>query len=241
MSFKYNNRSFKFSYFYSVLKHLIIIFCLSFPFISFSQEKSEWSLEANFGFPVNINHPLTIQQNGYDDINFTANFESKPFQQPFFYVYRISKWKNNKGWEFEMMHQKLFLENPPEEVEYLIISHGFNLMILSRALKISVFKENDFVVKFGTGFVLAHPESSIREKVFDQKQSFLKLGYYVTGPVLNLGFAKHFKISNRFYFNLECKFNTSYGNVPIVDGNLTFWHSAFAFTGGLNYSFIKRQ
>ena len=224
-----------------MLKFKIVIACLSISFFSFSQEKSEWSLEANFGFPVNINHPITIKQNGYDDINFTAKFISKPFNQPFFYVYRISKWKNNKGWELEMMHQKLILDNPPEEIQYLIVTHGFNLIMISRALKVSIFKQDDFVIKFGTGFVLAHAESMIRGKEFDQNQSFFNLGYYFTGPALNIGLAKHLKISKRFYFNIECKFNSSYANIPIVDGNASFWHSAFSFTGGLNYSFIKKQ
>ncbi len=222
------------------MSKFVLISFLVLSLSSFSQEKSEWSVEANFGFPVNINHPITIKQQGHQDLNFTAKFYSEPFKQPFFYVYRFSKWKNDKAWELEMMHQKLYLSNPPEEIQYFNITHGFNLITLNRSFKIKLLKKHDFIVKFGTGIVLAHAENMVRGKEFDQKQSFLNLGYYVTGPVLNLALAKRFKISNRTYFNLETKFNSSYADVPIVDGYATLWHSAFSFIGGIGYSFVKK-
>lgn len=217
---------------------LIIFICLSF--ISFSQEKSEWSLETNFGFPLNINHPINIKQKGYEDLNFTADFNSEPFKQPFFYVYRFCKWKNDKAWELEMMHQKLYLSNPPKEVQYFSITHGFNLITINRSYRFQLLKKHAFIFKFGTGIVLAHSENKIRKKEFDQQQSFFKLGYYVTGPVLNIALAKRFQLTNRFYFNLETKFNSSYADVPIVNGKATLWHSAVSFIGGLGYSFIKK-
>lgn len=223
-----------------MLKSLFPIGLFLLSLVSFSQEKSEWSVEANFGFPVNINHPITIKQQGYKDLNFTAKFYSEPFKQPFFYVYRFTKWKNDKAWEIEMMHQKLYLSNPPEEVQYFNITHGFNLIVLSRSIKFKMLQKHDFIFKFGTGIVLAHAENMVRYKEFDQNQSFYNLGYYVTGPVLNLALAKKFQLSNRFYFNAETKFNTSYADIPIVDGNATLWHSAFSFIGGIGYSFVKK-
>ena len=222
-----------------VLKSLFITGILFLSINSFSQEKSEWSLEANFGLPINLVHPITIEQQGHPDLNFKAHFYSEPFKQPFFYVYRFNKWRNEKGWQLEMMHQKLYLKNPPKEVQYFSITHGYNLIMLSRAFKVSIFNEKDFIISIGSGVILAHAENMVRGKEFDQQQSFNNMGYYLTGPVLNLAIAKRFNLSNRFYFNVETKFNTSYAKVPIVDGEATLVHSAFSFTGGIGYSFIQ--
>ena len=79
------------------------------------------------------------------NLNFKAEFYSEPFKKPFFYVYRISKWKNNKAWEIEMMHQKLYLKNPPKEIQYFSITHGFNLITINRSYKFNLFKENEQV------------------------------------------------------------------------------------------------
>ncbi|MDG1475885.1 MAG: hypothetical protein P8Q14_01945 [Vicingaceae bacterium] len=221
------------------LKSLLISILLLSGLNSFSQTKSEWSVEANLGLPINLSHPITIKQQGHPDLNFKAKFYSKPFKQPFFYVYRFSKWKNDKGWQLEMMHQKLYLKNPPKEVQYFSITHGYNLIMLSRAFKVSVFKEKDFIFSVGSGIILAHAENMVRGKEFDQEQSFNKMGYYLTGPVLNLAIAKRINLSNRFYLNIETKFNTSYAKVPIVDGEAWLVHSAFSFIGGVGYTFIK--
>ena len=140
-----------------------------------------------------------------------------------------------------MMHQKLYLKNPPKEVQYFSITHGYNLIMLSRAFKISLFQQKDFIVSIGSGIILAHAENMVRGKEFDQEQSFGNLGYYLTGPVLNLAIAKRINLSNRFYCNIETKFNTSYANVPIVDGNATLWHSAFEIIWGVGYSFVKKS
>lgn len=222
-----------------MIKSLFITTILLVSINSFSQEKSEWSLEANLGFPINLVHPITIKQQGHSDLNFKAKYYSEPFKQPYFYVYRFSKWKNDKGWQLEMMHQKLYLENPPKEVQYFSITHGYNLIMLSRAFKVNILNENDFIVRIGSGIILAHAENMVRGKEFDQEQSFNNMGYYLTGPVLNLALAKRFNISERFCFNVETKFNTSHANVPIVDGEASLWHSSFSFIGGVGYNFIK--
>ncbi len=222
-----------------MLRQVTILFFLTLSLSSYTQTNTEWSFEANFGVPINLVHPIKIKQAGYPDLNFKAKYYSEPFKQPYFYVYRFSKWKNDKGWQLEMMHQKLYLENPPNEVQYFSITHGYNLIMLSRAFKISIFKEKDFIVSLGSGIILAHGENMVRGKELDQEQSFFNLGYYPTGPVLNLAIAKKFNLSKRFYFNVESKFNTSHANVPIVDGEASLWHSSFSFVGGVGYSFIQ--
>lgn len=217
---------------------LLILFTLFICNSSFGQEKSIWAIEAHAGFPINLPTPLTITQNGYEDIKLTANYYSQPFVPPIFWVYRISKWKNNKAWELEMMHQKLYLENNPPEVQDFSITHGYNLLMANRAVKTQLLNK-EFVYRLGAGIVIAHAEGIVRNKPMPQHSSFLKTSYYLAGPVINLALAKQFKISNRFHFNLESKFNGSYAIVPIADGKAYVWHAAFEFIGGLGVNLNK--
>lgn len=176
------------------MKRLLFIFVL-LPIMVFAQNKSEWELEFNAGVPANINLPLTISQKGYKDISLTANFKSEPFVPPIYWVFRVSKWKNNKAWEFEMIHQKLYLENTTPEIQYFNITHGFNMTFINRAFRIKLFNKDGFIARVGTGVVFAHAENMIRGMEFNQKQSFFDLGYYVTFPNINLSLSKRVKIS----------------------------------------------
>ena len=223
-------------------KMKIAFYILSFlsSSIILAQEKSNWTVEAHGGIPFNISLPLTIHQNGYEDLKFTAHFNSEPFTPPIFWVYRFSKWKNDKAWEFEMMHQKLYLKNPPKEIQYFSITHGYNQLMFNRAVKFSLFNKTEFIYRIGAGFVLAHAENMVRGKELDQNQSFRNKGYYIGGPVINLALAKQFKISSRFYFNTEIKNNTSFAKIPVVDGHAFVWHSAFELIGGLGIYILKR-
>ena len=206
---------------------------------AFAQDKSEWSFEAHGGFPLNIPLPLTVQQTGYPAIKFNAQFNSEPFNSPIFWVGRFNKWKNSKAWEFELMHQKLFLKNKPPEIQYFNMSHGYNQLIVSRAFKFKIIKKQEFIFKGGAGIVLAHAENSVRNKELNQHQSFFNLGYYFGGPTINIALAKQLPLNNRFYLNAETKFNTSYARIPIVDGNAKVWHAAFEFIFGVGYCFIR--
>jgi len=221
-------------------KNLYLIILLFLMNSIFSQEKSNWTIEAHGGYPINIPLPLTIKQNGHPDIKLTAHFDSQPFVPPIYWVYRLSKWKNNKAWEFEMMHQKLYLRNKPSEVNYFVISHGYNQLMVNRAFKFNLIKEHQFIFRGGIGIVLAHPETMVRGKEFPQGKAYFS-GYYVAGPTINIALAKQIPIYNRFYFNVEVKNNTSYAKVPIVDGHATLWHSAFELIGGIGFYVIKKD
>ncbi len=218
-----------------MVRFLIIL--LVIPVALHAQEKNKWHIEFNGGVPYNINLPLTIEQNNQPTLKLTANFDSEPFVTPVYWVFRVAKWKNNKAWEFEMIHQKLYLQNPPPEVQYFSITHGFNMTFVNRAFKIKLFNKDGFIFRVGTGIVLAHAENMVRGKEFDQKQSFGDLGYYITYPNINLGLAKEIKLTKFAYLNIEAKHNTSYAKVPIVDGNAKLWHSNFALVVGAGIEF----
>ncbi len=218
---------------------VLILLFIATHYVS-AQEKNNWSVEMHGGFPINIPLPLTIKQHNQPDIKLTAQFDSEPFVPPVYWVFRISKWKNNKAWEFEMMHQKLYLKNTTPEVQYFSITHGYNQLMVNRAFKFNLFKDKEFIFRGGAGIVLAHAENMVRGKELNQKQSFFNLGYYVAGPTINLALAKQVQLFNRFYMNLEIKNNTSFAKIPVADGNALVWHSAFEFIAGLGFNITQQ-
>jgi hypothetical protein len=130
------------------------------------------------------------------------------------------------------------LQNRPDHVQWFGITHGFNTLSLNRAWEI-----RKCILRAGAGAVLAHPESTINQIVFDDHSGLFKLGYYITGPVMMVSAARPVRITNWFLINLEGKMTIGYADVPIVDGRARLLHMAFHLDAGLGGSFrgIKRH
>jgi hypothetical protein len=201
-----------------------------------SKNDKEIRIEGFIGFPYNLPLPLTISQSGEPDIKLTANFDSKPFEIPIYWVWRISYWNGEASWELEAIHHKLFLKNNPGEVREFSISHGLNLITINRG-----WQFQDFILRGGVGIVVAHPESIVRDKKFSESSGIFNWGYYVSGPTLNLAVAKDFIIVNSFFAICEIKTNFSFASVPIYNGNADLYNIAFQLNFGLGYSLFKFQ
>jgi hypothetical protein len=62
----------------------------------------------------------------------------------------------------ELLHHKLYLRNCPQGIEALSISHGFNMLTLSRAYALGAWR-----LQIGAGPVIAHPEARIDGFTYD--------------------------------------------------------------------------
>jgi hypothetical protein len=178
--------------------------------------------------------PLSIKQSGYPDLNFVAKYYSEPFTAPVYWDWRVSRWHNNKSWELEAIHHKLYLQNKPAEVQQFSISHGYNIIFTNRG-----YSYKGLLMRLGLGFVLSHPETQIRNQNFNQNLGIAELGYYISGTALNFAIGKHFNIGDYFYINSEAKTTFSYANIPIVNGNAVLYNWAFHAVLGLGVNFGK--
>jgi hypothetical protein len=122
--------------------------------------------------------PLEIRQAGQDELRFHARYETRPLDTPLYYDLRLARWHGSRGFELDLLHQKLFLTNPPPEVQAFAVSHGYNLLTLNH-----LWRSTALVYRLGGGLVVAHPESTVRGRTFER-------GYRLSGPTLNasLGF-----------------------------------------------------
>jgi hypothetical protein len=147
---------------------------------------------------------------------------------------RFSRWQNHQAWEIELIHHKLYLENTTPEVQKFNISHGFNMLMLNRG-----FDRGKFRYRAGAGLVLTHPESKIRGKEFGNTTDDWDMGYYLSGPVVNLAISKPIRLSNRFFIDAEAKTTFAYGSVQVAEGRADVYNLAFHLLLGVGYDLFK--
>lgn len=189
-----------------------------------------WSIEVAGGFALNAPTRLTIRQTGQPDLRIAARYASRSFASPIYYALRVGRWARGGAWEIEFIHHKLYLRNPPAEVQQFEVSHGFNIITVNRALPIG-----RAVWRPGVGMVLAHPESMIRGRAFDTGGGLLGWGYYVAGPAAQLAVARRFGVADRLFVSAEGKVTAAYARVPVQDGRATLTNVAFHALLGVGY------
>lgn len=208
------------------------------PFFILSQTvviaQSHWSFELHGGEIYNAPMPLKIKQQGYPDLKLTARYHTEPFTLPVYWDIRFSRWQNDKSWEFEVIHHKLYLDNTTPEVQKFNISHGFNMLMVNRG-----FDKKTFRYRAGVGVILAHPESNIREKEFGNTGNDWDMGYYISGPVLNLAISKPIRLGRRLYINAEAKTTLAYAYIKVSEGHANVYNLAFHLILGIGVDLIK--
>ncbi len=175
--------------------------------------QNNWYINFTPGLDLVMPAPLIIQQSGYKNITIWAEYKSSPFKMPVYYSYRLGFTNENNGYELEMNHLKVHLQNTTGEVSEFSISHGYNQLFLNR-----VKYGGKIGSKIGAGIVLAHPENTVRGLKLNEKEGLFKEGYYIAGPAIQYGIFKEIFITRRLYLLAECRVSLAYANVPVVNG-----------------------
>ena len=207
----------------------VILFAVLAPTLPAVAE-AHWTLEGFLGSAWSVPAPLSIHQWGEDRIYLIARYQTKPFKESPYYAWRIAKWRANRAWEFELVHHKLYLSNPPAEVQHFEVSHGYNLITINRA-----WLHRGLIWRFGAGLVAVHPETTIRGKTLPWGKGLN--GFYISGLTVQAGMEKKFVLWGRLFAALEGKLTASYAIVPIQDGNAYLPNAALHGLFGLGYRF----
>lgn len=157
--------------------------------------------------------PLGIYQQGEPDINFIARYKVRSFDSPVYYSYRLGVWKGNRGFELEMNHLKIYLDNAPDEVQRFSVSHGYNQLWFNYALK-----QHFFHWRVGLGPVIAHYENTIRGLKWKEEGGLFDMGYYVGGLSVQGAIQKKIYLFPFFYFTGEAKVSAAYVKGKVVNG-----------------------
>jgi hypothetical protein len=194
---------------------------------------ARWTLDMSMGQPINLHGPLTITQAGQEDIDLTAEWETRPFEMPFYWDIRVTYWPSpTRGWALDFFHHKLYLKNEPPDVQHFEHTHGYNMFTIQRLWRLS-----GFVLSAGGGLVLTNPESTVRGYRFNAQDSFLGGTYFMSGPVATVGLGRRFYLRPRLFGALEGRFTLSHATAPVVDGESKLTHAAFHVLLGLGVDF----
>lgn len=176
-------------------------------------------LEIAAGTAFSVPLPLTLQQEGFPELRHRAHYETRPFLGAPYYAWRIGLWRRGGGWELQLVHHKLYLVDPPPEIAWFEVTHGYNLLTAGRA-----WRRGRALVRAGGGVVLAHPESTVRGLTWPENgglaPAFLGLlggnGYFLTGPTLRVSAGRAF--GHRLFVAPEIELTAARARVPVAGG-----------------------
>ena len=207
------------------LSALAMIILLTTPLLG-----SDWMFEGFLGGAWNVSTYLTIVQKGYTDISLKAEYEERTFEGFPYYDLRLSRWSNDRAWELELVHHKIYLANPSAEIQRFSISDGFNIIAINRAWDVK-----KIIWRLGAGVVLTHPESTIRGSAFDEHKGLFAAGLYFSGVALQAAVGKQAKLWRGLFLSFEGKVTVSFVQVPIHSGHADLSNVAFHILAGLGY------
>ena len=194
-----------------------------------------WYASLGSGTAYNVPMPLTIHTSGNPDIHMNgARYETRPFQESGYYLYRIGHRDKHTGWELEFVHHKLYLVSEDPNIQHFEITHGYNLLSLNRLNELEWGK---LQLRYGVGVVIAHPETTIYNQSFSQTGGLFSDGYFVSGGVVSVGVGRQFDLSKQFYLEADSKLYLSYSQVPVAHGYAEVSHASFNFnlTAGFRF------
>jgi len=187
-----------------------------------------------FGAPYNFDSSLAITQKGQPDIDHTASFASRPFELPLYWMVRtgFDSARDDGAWEIQLMHHKLFLDNPTPEVEHFQITHGCNILAIDRS-----FTSLPVDLRIGAGLILAHTESKVRGLPSPSAGGIADTGYELAGPTLLAGVGKQLELGARFSLAVEAQLTASWVRVRVAEGRARMTSVSAHGLIGLGYQF----
>ncbi len=175
---------------------------------------------------------LKIDQSGEEQLSVRAHWLTHPSQDAHYFAARFSLWNGHKGWELQFLHHKIYLSNPPPEIDQFEVSHGWNLITVQRASRGKIL---DWRV--GAGPVIAHAEGTVRGRDVDGGDGLFGQGYYVSGAGALAGAGKSLAIWRRLFATAEGQVTFSLARIPINTGHARTTNLAFHLLLGLGFDF----
>lgn len=190
---------------------VLLLLCVSLSVCAQEAAGRGWSAEVFAGTAWSLPMRLRIEQPGEDPISFRARYSTRPWQGSPYYAYRLGY----QQWSAELVHHKVYLENPPPEIEHFEVSHGYNLAMVSRILPVNA---SAFTFRLGLGLVIGHPEGRIRGKAINPVKSLLGGGYHISGLSLQFAVGRQLGIADHWFASPEAKLTAAWARMPLADG-----------------------
>lgn len=192
-----------------------------------------WTAELFAGTSFSAVSPLTIWQAGQPDIHLMADWETRPWTGAKYYAFRVARWNGARGWAVDFTHHKLYLANTTAEVQEFQVSHGYNLLHVSR-----LWRTHDWILSAGPGIVFTHPENTVRGLTLDPESGgTLGGGYYLDGVSVMGAAGRRLRLNDRFFATGLAKVTLSNVTTRVMDGEAEVPNAAFHINLGIGARF----
>ncbi len=181
------------------------------------------------GSAFNAPTPLKITQSGQPDLTFGAVYHTRPLEDsPYYQIQLGLAHRDGSGaWVFGFLHHKIYLENPPPEVQRFEVTYGYNIVYGGHG-----WYRGNWVLSAGAGVLLANPLTIVRGKTEDSRRTLFEGGLNLAGGSLYGSLQRRFPI-DRFYFGLEGKVTASMAWISVAEGNAQVPNLAFHILGSI--------
>lgn len=191
-------------------------------------DAADWSLELLVGDAYNAPSHTRIEQQQWGKLSFNGDYKTQGLEGPLHYAWRIARWDDDRAWELQLLHHKLFLQNRPAGVDSLSVSHGFNIVTINR-----VFEHQHWRVRAGLGPVITHTEARILGSSYDGP-------YELAGAAALIGVSRQLQLGKNFYLVGEVAATFGYirarpDGTPALE--VTIRNPAFHAQAGVGYRF----
>lgn len=191
----------------------------------------EAAAEFFLGTAWSVPLPLILDAPG-KRLTFRARYSTRPLADAPYYAYRAGILRQARGGEVELVHHKLYLENPVPPIEHLEITHGYNLAMANLAMP-----ARGWQLRLGLGFVVAHPEGRIDGRpVRGARRSLVGGGYHIAGVAMQLAVGRRYPLgrgSVALTVAPEAKVTAGLARVRLEQGTLIVPNIAVHTLGGL--------
>lgn len=197
----------------------------------------QWAVEAFLGSAASARSPLTIRQAGEPTLNFTAQYETRPFESAPYYSLRIAHWWPS-GWGLfgDHLHHKLYLTNNPPEVEEFEITYGYNFLSLGPA-----WHTAEWSFFAGTGPVVTNPTSTVRGQSKPHAGGIFGTGYYVDGVHLQAGVNRRLHLTPWLFASADVRFSAAWARVDVANGTADVPNYAVHFLVGVGMGNRRKE
>jgi hypothetical protein len=166
-----------------------------------AEEQVQWSADVLIGDAYSFDTRTRIDHVATGRISFDGDYRTHGLEGPLHYTWRVARWLNDRGWELQLLHHKLYLKDLPSGMQALSVSHGFNIITLNRA-----FVFDDWRVRMGLGAVITHAEAIIGATSYDGP-------YELSGVATLVGIGRIVELSPRWTASAELSATLGYGEM----------------------------
>jgi hypothetical protein len=183
--------------------------------------------------------PVDVRTHG-ESVRFAARWSTRPLADAPYYAYRVSSGRRDgSAIELEMLHHKLYLENPRAPVERFEVTHGYNLPTVNFARPAGGWRW-----RVGVGLVVAHPEGRIAGRDVAGARTRLRGGYHVAGVTTQLAGGRRWALvggRTALVASPEAKLTASWARLRLDGSTVTVPNVALHLLGGLGVRWRSRE